>query len=94
MTDDYLKTLQDQYTWYIDKIEGIYKSNYWKSVPIDSFYYKFSTGSIQKNTNDIEWLETTITKLQSVLALIEKHMEREAYKEKTGVDLMSKLREI
>ena len=94
MSKEYIDELRDQYQWYMDKISEIYRSNHWQSVPTDSFYYRLSMGRITPKPNSVEWLEYALPKMQSVLALIEAHIEREKYKQLTGNDLMSKLKKI
>jgi hypothetical protein len=91
---EYIDELREQYQWYMDKISEIHRGNQWHCIPTDSFHYKLSTGRITPKPNSIEWLEYALPKLQSVLALIEAHIEREKYKQLTGNDMMSKLKNI
>lgn len=94
MTDEYKKGLQEQFAHYVEKIEAIRSSNHWQAVPTDAFYYKMKIGSITQKTDDIEWLEYALSKLEVTLALAEKHIEREKFKQLKGVDFMEKLKRI
>jgi len=93
MSDSYKKELQEQFAHYIEKIEKI-RDNHWQSVPSDAFYYKMRNGRIKQNTDDIEWLEYAIGKLEATLAMAEKHIEREQFKQLKGVDFMEKIKRI
>jgi hypothetical protein len=94
MSDEYKKGLQEQFAHYVEKIEKIRDSSHWHAVPSDAFYYKMSIGRIKQNTDDVEWLEYAIGKLEYTLALAEKHIEREQFKQLKGLDLMEKIKRI
>jgi hypothetical protein len=94
MSKEYIDELREQYQWYIDRISEIHRGNQWHCIPTDSFHYKLSFGRITPKLDNIEWLEYALPKLQSLLALIEAHIEREKYKQLFHKDLMSALKNI
>jgi hypothetical protein len=94
MTDAYKKELQGQFAHYVAKIEEIRNSSQWQAVPTDAFYYKMKMGRIKQKTDDVEWLEYALGKLEFTLASAEKHIEREQFRHLKGVDFMEKIKRI
>jgi hypothetical protein len=85
----YHDELVKQYKNYLERIDCLIQEH---GVPIDAFYYGIYTGKIKTNESSIAWLETTIEKLEDILATMEKEISRIKYKKIQGTYIPDKMK--